>query len=133
MAFMPASCSKLTGKAGAGTKPTPAMVAAANATNAAAAQAAIAESDSKTRDLGELSMTNHYEVLVTVGKGATCLIVPRILDRKNLQLTLSLQEKNASGKVLGVNMAQVTGTMGKPIEVALGDMDLTLTPVIVGD
>jgi hypothetical protein len=108
------------------------MVASASSA-AVTASTAQPEGDGKTRDFGELSMTNNYELLVTVNKNTTCLIVPKILDRKNLQLTLSLQTKNAAGAIQGMNMTQVTGPQGKPFEVAIGDVDLTLLPVVTVD
>jgi hypothetical protein len=128
MAVMPASCSKTTAKSGAAAKAgSPAMASTAFAAPATDA----ATSDSKSRDLGELALTNNYELEVTVAHGKTCLIVPKVLDRKTLQLTMSLRTRNASGKVDGLSVKQITGDIGKPFEVAVGDMDLTLTPEIV--
>ena len=128
MAIMPASCSKITGHAGAASKTAPKTLAKTAPT--APTTASTSTPVTKTRDLGELSLTNNYELQVVVARDRTCVIVPKILDSKNLQLTMSLQTRSASGKMQDLSVTQVTGPMGKPVEVAVGDMDLTLTPMI---
>jgi hypothetical protein len=129
MAILPASCSKTSSKAGAGAQTGAAVVSS----NAVAGADASGGSDSKTRNLGELSLTNNYEFTVRVAKDTTCLIVPKLLDRHNVQLTLSLQKTNTAGAVQGFTMTQVTGTAGKPFDVTLGDMDITFTPMVVAN
>jgi hypothetical protein len=129
MAIVPASCSKTTVKSGAAGKTGTQTLASASSSSAAAVPNA-ADSDSKTRDLGELSLTNNYELKIAVAHGKTCLILPKILDSKTLQLTMSLETKNASGRVEDFTVKQITGDIGKSFEVAVGDMDLTLTPQI---
>jgi hypothetical protein len=133
MAIVPASCSKTTAKSGAAAKTGSQTMASATATASsfAAPVPDATNSDSKSWDLGELSLTNNYELEVAVAHGKTCLIVPRILDRKTVQLTMSLRTKNASGRVEDLTVRQITGDIGKPFDVAVGDMDLTLTPQIV--
>lgn len=86
---------------------------------------------SNTRDLGELQLTNRYETCVSLGAGRSCTITPKLLDRDNLQLTMALQSKQANGKTAGLIITQVTTRPGKPFEVAIGDMDITITPEIV--
>jgi hypothetical protein len=125
MAVVPASCSKTTVKSGAAAK------TGGSSSAFAAPVPDAANSDSKSWDLGELSLTNNYELEVTVAHGKTCLIVPKILDRRTVQLTMSLETKNASGRVEDFSVKQITGNIGKPFDVAVGDMDLTLTPQIV--
>ena len=44
---------------------------------------------------------------------------------------MSLKTRNASGRVEDMSVKQITGDIGKPFDVAVGDMDLTLTPQIV--
>jgi hypothetical protein len=80
------------------------------------------------KNLGELELTNHYETCVNLGAGKTCTITPTLLGRSNLQLTMALESKNASGKVKDLSIVQVVTKTGIPFEVAVGDMNLTLTP-----
>jgi hypothetical protein len=80
------------------------------------------------KNLGELELTNHYETCVNLGAGKTCTITPSLLGRSNLQLTMALESKNASGKVKDLSIVQVVTKTGIPFEVAVGDMNLTLTP-----
>jgi hypothetical protein len=83
---------------------------------------------SNDKNLGELSLTNHYETWVQLGTGKSCRIVPSIIDRKNIRLTVTLESKKANGKTEGLNVVQVVTQTGKSFEVAVGDMNLTLTP-----
>ena len=100
-------------------------------TNTAAADANVAAiTPENTRDLGELDLTNHYDTCVYLGEGRSCTISPKILDRGNLQLTLTLQSKQTNGKTAGLVVTRVTTRPGKPFEVAIGDMDITITPQI---
>jgi hypothetical protein len=80
------------------------------------------------KNLGELELTNHYETCVNLGAGKSCTIRPTLLGRSNLQLTMALESKNASGKVKDLSIVQVVTKAGMPFEVAVGDMNLTLTP-----
>ena len=49
----------------------------------------------------------------------------------SLQLTVALQSRKADGKTAGLIITQVLTRPGQPFEVAVGDMDITLTPEIV--
>lgn len=80
------------------------------------------------KNLGELSLTNHYETCVNLGAGKSCTIKPTQLDRSNLRLTMSVQSKGANGRTMDFSVVQVVAKAGKPFEVAVGDMNLTLTP-----
>ena len=82
------------------------------------------------KDLGELALTNRYETCVNLGAGRSCTITPKLLDRDSVQLTMTLQSKQANGKTAGLIVTQVTTRLGKPFEVAIGDMDITITPQI---
>jgi len=79
-------------------------------------------------NLGELQLTNHYETCVNLGAGKSCTIKPTVLDRSNLQLTMALESKNANGGIKDLSVVQVVTKTGKPFEIAVGDMNLTLTP-----
>jgi hypothetical protein len=85
------------------------------------------------KNLGELELTNHYETCVNLGAGKSCTIKPTLLDRNNLQLTMALESKNASGKTSGLSVVQIVTKTGQSLEVAVGDMNLTLTPKLAAE
>ena len=114
--LLPSSCTK-------------AKTPAAQAHAPAAVTAASTES-STNKDLGELELTNHYETCVNLGGGRSCTIKPNLLDRSSLQLTLALESKDAKGNVKDFSVVQVVAKKGKPFEVAVGSMNLTLVPLL---
>ena len=79
-------------------------------------------------DLGELTLTNHYETCVHLGGGKNCLVTPRVLDSHNVELTLALETRAPGGKVHDLTVTQVTVREGKPMEVAVGDFQFSMTP-----
>jgi hypothetical protein len=85
------------------------------------------------KNLGELALTNHYETCVNLGAGKSCTFKPTLLDHSNLQLTMEVESKNAAGKTEGLNVVQIVTKSGKPFEVAIGDMNFTLTPKLQGE
>ncbi len=85
------------------------------------------------KNLGELELTNHYETCVNLGAGKSCTFKPTLLDHSDLQLTMSFESKNAAGKTEDLSIVQIVTKSGKPFEVAVGDMNFTLTPIIQGD
>jgi hypothetical protein len=89
---------------------------------------ATAAAKSNSQNLGDLELTNHYETCIQLGAGKSCTIRPNVLDRGNLQLTLALETKKSDGKVSGLSVVQVVAQSGKSFDVAVGDMNLTLTP-----
>jgi len=113
--LLPMSCHK----AAPQTKNTPVTVVtmSANATNT-------------LHNLGEVSLTNHCETTVQLGGGKNCLLVPRVVDGRNMELTVSLESRSASGKTLDLSVTQVNTKSGKPLEIALGDYQLSFTPKI---
>ena len=90
-----------------------------------------ASTPSGAKDLGELALTNRFETCVNLGAGRSCTITPRLLDRNSVQLTMSLESRQSDGRTSGLIVTQVTTRPGKPFEVAIGDVDITLTPDIV--
>jgi len=80
------------------------------------------------KNLGELSLTNHYETCVNLGAGKSCTIRPTLMSHDNVQLTMSVESKNINGKTKDLSVVQVVAKAGKSFEVAVGDMNLTLTP-----
>ncbi len=83
------------------------------------------------RDLGELTLTNHYERRVSVGRNQNCLVVPRVVDRSSVELTLSLETRTPAGKVHDLTVTHITTKTGKPLEGAVGDFKFSLTPMLV--
>ena len=85
------------------------------------------------KNLGELSLTNHYETCVNLGAGKSCTIKPTLISRDSLQLTMAVESKSSNGKTRDLSVVQIITKTGKPFEVAVGDMNLTLTPKLSGD
>jgi hypothetical protein len=85
----------------------------------------------KPGELGEVVLTNHFETVVRVGNGKSCTLVPRQMGSHNVELTLSLESRNAAGKTHELSVTQVSATSGKLMEVALGGMQLSFTPKLV--
>jgi hypothetical protein len=82
-------------------------------TPASHAKGAATVVQSKVRDLGVLQMTNHFETCVALGANQDCRIVPNLVGRSDLRLTLTLESK--------------------PLEVSIGKTDFTFTPRIAAD
>ena len=85
-------------------------------------------SNSSLHDLGVLSLTNHYETRVQLGGGKNCTLMPRMVDSRNVELTVSLESRSAAGKTIDLTVAEVTTKPGKPTAIALGDDQLAFTP-----
>ena len=90
--------------------------------------AEIVSQSATNKNLGELSLTNHYETCVNLGAGRSCTIKPTLMSHDNLQLTMAVESKTSNGKTKDLSVVQVVTKMGKPFEVAVGEMNLTLTP-----
>jgi hypothetical protein len=86
---------------------------------------------STTRELGVIQLTNHYETQIDLGKGWSCTIIPLLIDRRNLQLTLSLGSKNAAGTPTGLSVARVIAKRDQPFDITVNDMALSFTPKLV--
>ena len=95
-----------------------------------ASTAEISSQSTTNKNLGELSLTNHYETCVNLGAGKSCTFKPTLLDRSNIQLTMALQSKSPNGTTSDLSVVQVVTKKGKPFEVAVGNMNLTLTPLL---
>ena len=80
------------------------------------------------KNLGNLQLTNHYELFVNLGAGKSCTIKPTLLDHNDLQLMVSLQSKNPKGGMKGLSIVRVIAKSGQPFDVSVGDMNLTMTP-----
>ncbi len=119
--LLPSSCSKTSSSTAAKQNaPTPKPVTAS--------PSPAVPTPANTKDLGELELTNRYETCVNLGAGRSCTITPKLLDRDSLQLTMALQSRKSDGKTAGFIVTQVVTRPGKPFEVAIGDLDITITP-----
>jgi hypothetical protein len=87
-----------------------------------------AETNMVSRDLGALTLTNHYETCVQLGTGKDCTFTPKLIDSHNVQLTLALKSRTATGKIHDLSVTQIVTRTGQPLEVAVGDFSLSLTP-----
>ena len=85
-------------------------------------------SNGANRNLGEISLTNHNETCLLLPTGETCTFTPRLLDKRNVQLTLALESKNDYGETHQFAVTQIVAQSGKPMEVAVGDFQFSMTP-----
>jgi hypothetical protein len=108
-------------------------VAVTNQTIAAATGNKTAAVNSIRHDLGDVSLTNHSETCVQLGGGKDCILSPKMIDSRNVQITFALESKSSVGKIHDLSVAQVVARTGKPVEVALGDFNLTLTPQMTSE
>lgn len=83
--------------------------------------------------LGEVSLTNHLETCLQLGGGKNCTLTPHLIDAHTAQITLALESKTTAGKVHDVSVTQVTAKTGKPLEIAVGDFQLSFTPNIASE
>ena len=79
-------------------------------------------------NLGEVALTNHLETCVQLGGGKNCILVPRLVDGKSMELSVSLESRTPAGKTTNLTVTQVTTKSGKPMDIALGDYQLSFTP-----
>jgi hypothetical protein len=131
--FLPSSCSKVKN---ASAQKSHAPVAAQNLNqtpHSPTNQIVTSAELSTNKNLGELALTNHYETCINLGSGKSCTFKPTLLDHSNLQLTMSIESKNAAGKTEGLSVVQIVTKSGKPFEVAAGDMNFTVTPKLQGE
>lgn len=89
---------------------------------------------STIKDLGILQMTNNYETCVSIGNGKDCRMVPKILDRKNIEITVTLESKKPDGTTTGLSILQLQGSTQKPFEVSVGtNTDFTFTAQVASE
>jgi hypothetical protein len=98
-----------------------------------AAAVAVVSNNVPQHTLGEVSLTNHLETCLQLGGGKNCTLTPHLIDAHTVQLTLALESKTAAGKVHDVCVTQVTAKSGKPLDVAVGDFQLSFTPNIAAE
>src|SRR5271170_5705887 len=112
MTWLPLSCSNNSTTQSHNVSPSPAQVS----------------ESANVKNLGELTLTNHIETCVNLGAGNSCTITPTLLDHENLQLVMALESKKKDGQTIGLSVVQVVTHSGKSFEIAVGDLDIALTP-----
>ena len=103
-------------------------VKSATSTTSANGTNSTAVAQSKIKDLGVLQLTNLYETCVAVGKDKDCRIVPKMVGRHDLQLTLTIESKSSNGATSGLSVVQMVGNDQKPFQFSIGNTDYTFTP-----
>jgi len=78
--------------------------------------------------LGDIVLTNHFETCVFLGDGKSCILTPRVITREKFQITLRLESKTAVGQTSDLSVTRIIAKNGKPLEIAIGNENLILTP-----
>lgn len=112
--LLPASCHKE--KPQSKTAP-----AASVATNAAALPA----------NFGEIILTNRNETCLQLADGRRCVLTPKMLDGKNVSITVAVDSPNSTGDTGDFSVVQATGRTGKPMDVVVGTLRFTFIPQVV--
>jgi len=81
-------------------------------------------------DLGTVSLTNHLDTCVSLGKGKDCILTPKLIDRRNIALTLTVETKTAGGKIHDLSITEVEARLGKSLAVSVGGFSFSLTPTM---
>jgi hypothetical protein len=93
----------------------------------------VAAMPTNEKNLGELALTNHIETRVNLGAGNSCTITPTLLDHKNLQLVMALETTKKDGQTTGLSVVQVVTPAGQSFDIAVGNLDITLTPELAAE
>ncbi|MGA2869484.1 MAG: hypothetical protein ABSF34_10025 [Verrucomicrobiota bacterium] len=128
-ALVPMSCQHKAPPTQASPPPSAAAVTATNATNSTTVNNSL-PGDSTIHDLGEVALTNHYERCIQLGGGKECILLPKLVDSKNAELTVTYESRTPAGQIHDMIIAQVDAKVGEPTEVTLGDFQMTLKPDI---
>jgi len=126
--LIPSSCSKHFGSK-APAKPSP--MAATNtiaSTNGVATTNGIVTTNPDSKNLGTLSLRNNYQTAINLGGGRTFIIVPKLQERDQVQLTISLQVKQTNQIAPGIEVRQLSTRLGTPQDVTIGDVEVVFTP-----
>ncbi len=111
--------------------PVPPPAAIVTVTNAATA--AVVPTNSVIHDLGEISLTNHYERCVQLGGGKECILYPNLLDKHRAEITVTFESKTPAGQIHDMIVSQINAKTGEAVEVMLGDFQLNLKPDIASE
>jgi hypothetical protein len=117
---MPLSCHKAATTASTKPKASPATII-------------VSPTSAPQHELGDVSLTNHLETCLQLGGGKNCTLTPYLIDKHTIELTLELESRTAAGAIHDVSVTQVTTKDGQPLEVAVGDFQLSLTPNVTSE
>lgn len=84
-------------------------------------------------NLGEVAMTNNYETCVQLGGGKNCVLTPKLLDSRNVQITLALESKTDAGNIHDLSVTQIITRLDRPFAVAVGNFSLAMTPKVAAE
>lgn len=89
---------------------------------------------STVKDLGILQMTNECETCIRMGAGKDFRLVPKVLGRKDIEITVTYESKKPDGTTAGLSVVQLQGTGEKPFEVSIGtNTDFTFIPQVAAE
>lgn len=89
--------------------------------------------NSITRDLGTIMLTNRYETSVAIGTNQYCLLDPRLVSDRDIQLTATVETKTTDGKIHDMAMTEVGARLDKPVDFSVGGFNFTVTPTMQSD
>ena len=85
------------------------------------------------RDLGILTLTNGQDRCISLPGGANCRLTPNMIDRHDVQLTLTVESKQSNGKLHDLCITQVITRSGEPFVLTVGDYNFSLTPNVISE
>jgi hypothetical protein len=56
-----------------------------------------------------------------------------MIDKNNVQITVTVESKKPNGKIQDLSITQVTTKEGQPFEVAVGDFNFSFTPNVTSE
>jgi hypothetical protein len=83
------------------------------------------------REFGEITLTNRSETCLQLADGKSCVLTPRMVDAKNVSITVAVESPNSRGDTTDFSVVQVTGRTGKPMEVTVGSLRFSFIPQVV--
>jgi hypothetical protein len=88
------------------------------------------EAKSFKRVLGEIALTNHNDTCVLFSTGESFTLTPKMLDKQNVQITLSVESKDDYGDTRDFAVTRIMAQPGKQMEVAIGTYNLSFIPQV---
>ena len=128
-AFLPMSCQHKAPPSPASPPPA-ATTDAATPTNIDDSTTNSVPVNSADHDFGVVVLTNHYERCIQLGGGKECIFLPRLVDDKNAELTVTYESRTPTGQIHDMIVGEADAKIGQPTEVTLGDFAIILKPEI---
>lgn len=128
--LIPSGCSKYFSSKAPAKPPAVAATNTVATTNGVAATNGVVATNPDSKNLGTLSLRNNYQTVVNLGQGRTFVVLPKLLERDQVQLTLSLQVKQTNQITPGIEVHQISTRLGTPQDVTIGDVEVVFTPQI---